>query len=162
MSERWVWLVRYAVVILIALVLGTALGATDLFSKTHLLNKGLSASHLVRFVAYAGALAVMWMAAYRSTALIRDMGQRWRLLDVILLPLATLIVVASGHAVLLLVLNAMLDRPLRLIYDWTFILGIVGSAAWLLVALFNESVSRNGSVAGPFEQTEQTDAPRGH
>ena len=48
MNERWNWLVRYAVVIVVALVLAAMLGSTDLFNKTRLIAKGLSASHLVR------------------------------------------------------------------------------------------------------------------
>ena len=52
MNERWTWTIRYAVVILIAIVLAAALGATDLFVKTRLIDKGLSASHLVRFLGY--------------------------------------------------------------------------------------------------------------
>jgi len=55
-----------------------------------------------------------------------------------LLPLATLVVVGSAHGVLLLVLDSLMDRTLHQIYDWLFIVGIIGSAAWLLVALFNE------------------------
>ncbi len=138
--KRWSWLIRYAVVILIALVLASALGATDLFNKTRVLGKGgLTASHLARFLGYGGALAVMWLAAFRTTTLIRDMGARLRIVEVILLPLATLIVVASAHSVLLLVLNLLMDKSVRQIYDWVFIMGIVASAAWLLVTLFNES-----------------------
>jgi len=137
-NERWSWLARYAIVLVVALVLGAALGAMDLFKETRVINRGLTASHLVRFLGYGGALTVLWLAAYRATSLFREHGERWRVLTAMLLPLATLVVVGSGHGVLLLVLDPLMDRTLHQIYDWLFIVGIIGSAAWLLVALFNE------------------------
>jgi len=138
MNERWSWLARYAIVVVVALVLGAALGAMDLFKDTRVINRGLTASHLVRFLGFGGALTMLWLAAYRATSLLREDGARWRVVATILLPLATLVVVGSGHGVLLLVLDALMDRTLHQFYDWLFIVGIIGSAAWLLVALFNE------------------------
>ena len=138
MNERWSWLARYAIVVVVALVLGAALGAMDLFKETRVINRGLTASHLVRFLGYGGALTVLWLAAYRATSPLREHGERWRFLAAMLLPLATLVVVGSAHGVLLLVLDPLMDRTLHQIYDWLFIVGIIGSAAWLLVALFNE------------------------
>ena len=41
MNERWNWLARYAVVIIVALILAAALGSTDLFNKTRLIGKTL-------------------------------------------------------------------------------------------------------------------------
>ena len=138
MNERWSWLARYAIVVVVALVLGAALGAMDLFKETRVINRGLTASHLVRFLGYGGALTVLWLAAYRAISVVREPGERWRVLAAMLLPLATLVVVGSAHGVLLLVLDSLMDRTLHQIYDWLFIVGIIGSAAWLLVALFNE------------------------
>ena len=110
--------------------------------KTRLIDKGLSASHLVRFLGYGGALAVMWLAAHRASGLLHELGSHWRLLETVLLPLATLITVAAAHPVLLLLLNALLDKTMRPVFDWVFILGILASAAWLLFALFSETASR--------------------
>ena len=141
MNERWNWLVRYAVVMVVALVLGAALGAMDLFKETRLLGKGLTASHLVRALGFGAALALLWIVALRATPQLREQGPRWRFVHASLLPLATLIVAASAHAVLLLVLSPLMDRTLHQIYDWLFIAGIVGSATWLLVALFQESAN---------------------
>ena len=33
-----------------------------------------------------------------------------------------------------------MDKTLRQIFDWSFIAGIVGSAAWLLFTMFNRSM----------------------
>jgi hypothetical protein len=149
MNERWNWLARYAVVIVVALVLAAALGSTALFNKTHLIGKGLSASHLVRFLGFGGALAVLWLAAYRATGLLHEQGERWRIVESLLLPLATLIVVASAHPVMLLIVQPLMDKSLRQIFDWVFISGIVASAGWLLLCMFNGtgSVKPAGNAA---------------
>ena len=66
MNERWSWVVRYAVVIAAALALGAAFGEMALFKNAKLGRTGLSAAHLVQFLGYGGALAVLWLAARRT------------------------------------------------------------------------------------------------
>jgi hypothetical protein len=148
MNDRWNWLVRYGVVIIVALLLAALLGSMDLFIKTRMITKGLTASHLARFLGFGGALVVLWLAAYRATMLLRSMdGARVRILEALLLPLATLVVVASAHPLFLLITSPLMDKSLREIFDWVFIAGIVGCAAWLLIAIFNESNTRTESAA---------------
>jgi hypothetical protein len=149
MNERWSWLARYAVVVIVALVLAAALGSTDLFNKTRLIAKGLSASHLVRFLGFGGALAVLWLAAYRAHGLLGELGERWRIAEALVLPLATLIVVASAHPVMLLIVQPLMDKSLREIFDWVFIAGIVGSAVWLLLSMFNGSAPKPSAAHDP-------------
>ncbi len=157
MNKRWNWLARHAIVVIVAVALGAALGSMDLFKTTRVFNKGLSASSLAGLVGYGGALVVLWLAAYRATPLIREQGPRWRLLEVTVLPLATLIVVASAYGVLLLVLGALLAPTLRQIYNWLFIAGIIGSAAWLVFALFQDASSHTEPGAPLPPQPEQPD-----
>ena len=159
MNERWNWLARYAVVIIVALILAAALGSTDLFNKTRLIGKTLSASHLVRFLGFGGALAVLWLAALRASALIGSQGERWRVIEALVLPLATLIVVASAHPVMLLIVEPLIDKSLRQIFDWTFIAGIVGSAGWLLFAMFNGPASGKSNQTLPAERREPESTP---
>jgi len=59
----------------------------------------------------------------------------------ILLPLATLIVVAAGQAVLLYVLGPLMNKAWQQAYNWVAIASIVGAAAWLVAALFTGSSS---------------------
>ncbi len=159
MNERWNWLARYAVVIIVALILAAALGSTDLFNKTRLIGKTLSASHLVRFLGFGGALAVLWLAAFRASGLIAGQGERWRTVEALVLPLATLIVVASAHPVMLLIVEPLLDKSLRQIFDWTFIAGIVGSAGWLLFAMFNGPASAPSNEKMPAQRREPEATP---
>src|SRR2546423_236089 len=118
MTERWVWLLRYVVVIVLALVLAAALGEMELFKATKLGKTGLNAARLVQFLSYGGALAVLWFMAQRTAALLPSGDQRWNVLKSILLPLATLIVVASGQAVLLFVVGPLMNRGWPQTYNW--------------------------------------------
>src|SRR5256885_1735645 len=130
MKERWIWLVRYAVVIVLALVLAAALGEMELFRTTKFGKSGLNAARLVQFLGFGGALAVLWLAARRTAELLPGNDERWNVLKSILLPLATLIVVASGQAGLLFFLRPLLNKAWRPVYNRGASTASVGAAAW--------------------------------
>jgi hypothetical protein len=138
-SDRWVWVIRYAVVIVLALVLAAALGEMALFKSTRIGKTGLNAARLVQFFGYGGALFVFWLLARRSANLLPSGDARWDVARSILLPVATLIVVAAAHTVVLLVLQPLMSKAWLQAYNWLFIAGIILSAAWLLAALFTGS-----------------------
>ena len=139
MSDRWVWVIRYVVVIVLALVLAAALGEMALFKSTRIGKTGLNAARLVQFFGYGGALFVFWLLARRSATLLPSGDARWDVARSILLPVATLIVVAAAHAVVLLLLQPLMSKAWLQAYNWLFITGIILSAAWLLAALFTGS-----------------------
>jgi hypothetical protein len=141
MKERWIWLVRYVVVIVLALVLAAALGEMDLFKTTRFGKTGLNASRVAQFLGYGGALLVFWLLAQRAAGLIAGEDARWKLVKSIVVPLATLIVVACAHSVLLLILAPLMSKAWLPAYNWTFIAGIILSAAWVVAALFTGSAS---------------------
>ena len=141
MSERWVWVIRYAVVIVLALALAAALGEMALFKTTRIGRSGLNAARLVQFFGYGGALFVFWVLARRTAVMLPSGDARWDVVKSILLPVATLIVVAAAQAVVLLVLGPLMNKAWLQAYNWLFITGIVLSAAWLLAALFTGSSS---------------------
>ena len=135
MSERWTWIVRYAVVILLAVILAAVLGEMALFKTTKFGKSGLNAARFAQFFAYTGALAVFWLMTQRAAALLDARDSRVALLKTILLPFATLVVVACGQAVALLVLGPVMGKAGLQVYNWIAVLGIVASAGWLLAAL---------------------------
>ena len=100
MNDRWNWVIRYAVVLVLAVILGAALGELALF-KTKLGKTGLTAAHLVQFLGYGAALLVFWLAVRRTASLLDGRDARWSVLKAILVPVATLVVVACGQAVML-------------------------------------------------------------
>lgn len=144
MNERWIWVIRYAVVIVLALVLGAALGEMALFKTTRLGKTGINAAHLAQFLGYGGALFVSWLLARRGAVEMDSKDPRWNAVKSILLPLATLLVVACAHAVLLLVLGPLMSKAWHQAYNWVFIAAIMASAAWLVAALLTGSASLPG------------------
>src|SRR4051812_35417840 len=135
MAERWRWVVRYVVVIILAVVLALALGEMELFKSTRFGRSGLNAARLVRFLGFGGALVVFWLLARRGAELIPADDERWNILKTVLLPLATLVVIAAGQAVLLLLLGPLMSKGWHEAYNWTFIAAIILSAAWLVFSL---------------------------
>lgn len=141
MNERWIWTVRYIVVIALALILAFALGEMDLFKTSRLGRSGLSAARIVQFLGFGGALLVFWLLAQRAAALLPAHDGRWSVLKPLLLPLATLVVVACAHSVVLRILGPLMGKGWHQGYNWVFIAAIVLAAAWLVVALFTGSAS---------------------
>lgn len=141
MTDNWSWLGRYVAVIVLAVILAAALGSMDLFQTTVVMGKKLSAAHIVKFLGYGAALTVLWLLGQRSALVLRQQGGRWGFLQHLVLPVVSLIVVASAHGVILLVLRPLMDASLRDMYNWVFIAGIIATCAWLIMALFNQSSS---------------------
>ena|SRR2546425_3717222 len=140
MSDRWMWLIRYGVVLVLAVILGATLGEMALF-KTTKLAKGLNAGHVVQFLGYSGALFVFWLLARRTQSLLDGQDPRWNPIKSILVPLATLIVVACGQAVLLLVLAPLMNKSWQHTYNLVAIAAIILAVVWLLAALLTGSSS---------------------
>ena len=141
MNERWKWIVRYLVVIVLAVILAAALGEMSLFKSTKIARTGLNAARIVQFLGYGGALLVIWLLAQRAALLLPAHDRRWGIVKSLLLPLATLVVVAAGQAVGLLLLGPLMNKAWQEAYNWLAIALIIVSAAWLLFALFTGSSS---------------------
>ena len=141
MSERWLWVVRYVVVIVLALGLAAVLGEMELFKSTRMGKSGFNAARVAQFLGFGGALLVFWLLVRRLAGVLPSSDQRWKLLKSILVPLATLVVVACAHSVVLLIIGPLMSKSWLPTYNWIFIIGIIGSAAWLVAALFTGSAS---------------------
>ena len=139
MTDNWNWVGRYVAVIVLALILAAALGSMDLFKTTAVMGKQLSAANIVKFLGYGAALTVLWLLGQRAALVLRRGAGRWGFLHHLTLPVVPLIVVPCAHSVILLVLKPLMDPALRNIYNWAFIAGIIASAGWLVMALFNQS-----------------------
>ena len=132
------WLIRYILVIVVALILAAAIGELDLFKRTVIgaAKLKLSAARLAQFLGYGAALTLLWLLAQRAAQELQSLAGWKRPASFFVLPLATLIVVPAAHQVVLLVFGGMIGPDLRKIYDWIFILGTTAAAVWLAVALF--------------------------
>jgi hypothetical protein len=141
MSERWIWAVRYVAVIILAIILAATLGEMALFKTTKFGKTGLNAGRLEQFLGFGGALLVFWLLSQRAALLLDGKDARWTLVKSVLLPLATLITVATAHAVMLLLLGPLMSKAWHQAFNWIFIGAITLSAAWLLAALLTGSSS---------------------
>lgn len=132
------WLIRYILVIVVALILAAAIGELELFKKTVIgaPKLKLTAARLAQFLGYGAALTLLWLLAQRAAQEFHAQGGWQRPASYFILPLATLVVVPAAHQILLLVFGGMIGPDLRKIYDWIFILGTIAAAVWLAVALF--------------------------
>lgn len=135
----WQWLLRHAAVIATVLIIAGALGNMALFKTTVAVPGKLTAADIVKFLAYSGALAMLFLAAQRAALQLRNATTRVRLLGEVLVPLATLIVAASAHGVLLLVLKPFLGGDLRGVFNWLFVAACLASAAWLVLSVLGSS-----------------------
>jgi hypothetical protein len=141
MNERWIWVLRYLVVIAAALILAAAFGEMALFKTTRFGKTGLNAARLVQFLGYGGALLVLWLLARRTAALMPGQDPRWNVMKNTLVPLVTLIVISVGQAVMLLLLGPLMNKAWHQVYSWVSITAIILSAAWLLGAVLTGSAS---------------------
>lgn len=150
-EKNWNWIGRYIAVIVVSLILGAALGSMSLFEKTFLISSKLSAAQMIRFLGYGTSLVSFWMLGQQLTAVLRKHAGRWSVLQNLVLPLVTLIVVSAMYSVLLLVLAPLLDASLNKIYNWTFILAIVSCAIWLIMAVLGQSDALTEAFIGKTE-----------
>ncbi len=126
------WMMEYGVALGLTVLLAAILGQIPLFRDTALGK--LRASDLVQFLGYGGALAIGWLGARQIAT---DPPEEWKWLSAfrpVVVPIATLIAVALSYSVVWLVCGPFLGKGANAAYNWLFILGIVGSAAWLIVS----------------------------
>ncbi len=138
-EEGWLWIGKYVVVIIAALALGAVLGNLDVFRNTMIGNARISAGSLVQFIAHSGALGLLWALGYRHAGQLRRGAGSGAHLATSVLALVSLIVAASFYEVLLRFLTPVLAPDIKSYLDWTFIVVILATAAWLLWSLFVHS-----------------------
>src|SRR5258708_40327204 len=96
-KKDWAWMSRYILVIVIALVLGGVIGELALFRQTTLGTPKLTASALVQFMGYGGALLLLWLLGQKGSTQFRDSRGKAAFLSYIIVPPVTLIVGAGAR-----------------------------------------------------------------
>lgn len=139
MNKNWIWIFKYVIVIVAALVLGMVLGSLPVFKGATLGSPNLTAASLSQFIAQGGALALLWMLGQRTASQFSTMSGAVRKLSMMVLALTTLIVVASAYAVLMHFITPFLSKDVKPFIDWAFILAILGAAIWLIYALYTDA-----------------------
>lgn len=135
------WAGRFVATIIVAWLLATIISNMDLFEKTYVVHGKLSAAHLVRFLGYTTSLFALWMLGQRTAMALQQRGGRWSFMQQLILPVVSLIVVASTNSVALLVLKPVMNPGMHNIYNWVFIFAILACAAWVVMAVLGQSSS---------------------
>lgn len=132
------WMMEYGVAISLAVIFAAVLGHLPLFRETTVGK--LHASDLVQFLGYSGALTIAWLGA-RQLAL--EPPENWKWLTpyrALILPGVTLITITLGYGVLLYVCQPFLGKFGKSIYNWLFIVGIVGASGWFILTWVQKCV----------------------
>ncbi|WP_447978947.1 hypothetical protein [Candidatus Nitrospira bockiana] len=137
--RAWRWLIRYGTALLLAFCFATILGNVALFKSTPLADTRLRASHLVEFAGYGGALLFLWLMGCRMRNQIARDPDGISSLHHVVLPVITLVILAAGYEVVLLLAEPFLSRTGKLVYNWVFIAGITAAALWMTLAWFLKS-----------------------
>ena len=101
MARNVAWLAQYGIAILLAVVLGGILGSVPLFEEASLGSTELTASHLVQFIGYGGALFLLWVLGQRLVVQILEGGMGPSFLHHLVMPFFTLIITSASYKVLL-------------------------------------------------------------
>lgn len=156
-NPSWNWGIRYIAMIVVVLLLSAVLGNMDLFTKTTIAKKAFTAAKLVQFIGYGAALAAFWMLGQHFTSVCRQVGGRWAFLQHLILPVVTLIVISTSYYVVLLVLRPFLNHSLHDVYNWVFILALIGCSIWLVAAVLGQSNSITEALVDGYRK-QRTDS----
>ena len=137
--KDWAWAGQYLIAMVLAAMLGSILGGMQLFRETGIGTTGLTASNLVRFLAYGSAVVLFWLLGRTAAKQIPGDGEGLSSARQVVEPLVTLIVVIVGHRVLLLLVGPFLEETGRTVYNWIFVFGSVGAALWMVSAGYRSS-----------------------
>lgn len=139
MNKNWIWVGKFTVVIVVALLLGAILGNLPLFMSATLGTPKLTAGSLVQFISHAGALTLLWLLGQRLAQQLRSAGGLGGQLASPILALATLIVTISTYYVATQFSAPFLGRSVKSSIDWMFIIGILAAAVWLVWMLYENA-----------------------
>jgi len=125
------WMMEFGVAIILTGLFAMILGHIPLFRETAVGK--LHASDLVQFFGYGGAMVIAWFGARQLSA---ELPDEWKWLmpyRALILPVATLAMVAIAYGVLLYVCEPFMNKSGKTVYNWFFIAGIVAASVWLIM-----------------------------
>jgi hypothetical protein len=162
--RAWYWVVNYVVALVLAVLLAGILGDAPLFKSTMLGDTSLNASRLVQFIGYGASLLLFWLLGLRVAAQIPDAPLLPAVIRRLMIPMVTLVTFSGLYNILLLLGDPFLTKSARQLYDWTFVILIMISAAWVTMAGFwmthNVKEASELPADGALEMTSHEDSFR--
>ncbi|HVG01605.1 MAG TPA: serine/threonine-protein kinase [Nitrospira sp.] len=148
MATSWGWIGPYLIVIILAILVGPFLATLPLFSQTFVPPLHMTAAQVVRFLADALCLLMIWLSAARARHELHDNGRGQTFLRSILFPSAFLLIVLvasrayDAHGI------PVLGPPRQPLYNWLLTGGLIGSATWLTFAWVRHVDALTQALAG--------------
>ena len=138
------WMMEYGVAMILAVGCAAILGHLSLFREATVGK--LHASDLVQFIGYGGAIVLSWFGARQ---LANEPPEDWKWLvpyRALILPITTLFIVGLAYQVLLYVCEPFLGRSGKDVYNWVFVVGLMGSCIWLVMTWLQKCASQVASM----------------
>ena len=154
----WKWTARYAVVLVVTVLLGAEIAELAVFKQTALGTPKLPASALARFLGYGGALIIFWILGRRTARQLCSAESNSQPVGALVLPLTTLIVLSAGYDVVLAILWPFLDATGKDVYNWICVASITASAIWLVAELNRHAESIIERLRAVLSRTRSTPA----
>jgi transcriptional regulator with XRE-family HTH domain len=138
-GKPWMWLVQYGITVLLLLMLGSTASTIPLFKDTALAGTQLTASNLVAFIGYGGALLMVWLMGRKAVVQLIRNGSGLAFLRPLGAPFNALFGVSASYKLLLTLVGPSLGKGDRLAYNWIFVSLILAATLWLIRTWFLKS-----------------------
>jgi len=153
----WGWMVRHGFTVLFFILLGGIAGNIPALKDTMLAGTRLTVAHLVEFFSYGAAL-IMVGGISRNIARRLDRDRSGlAFLRPLVTPMTVLLIVSVLNKILLIVMNPFFSKSDRLAYNWTFVVLILVSTLWIVLAWFFRSAPILESLSTPSRDHPSSD-----
>ena len=133
------WMIRHGFTAFLLILLGGTAGNIPVLTETRVIGTALKVSHLMEFFSYGTVLIVVGLFSRHIARLLNRDGSGLTFLRPLITPLTTLLMVSALHKILLIIMNPFFSKADRLAYNWTFVLLILTSTVWIILAWFFRS-----------------------
>lgn len=138
-GKPWLWFVQYGITVLLLLMLGSTASSIPLFKEAALADTKLTASNLVAFIGYGGALLMGWLMGRNAVMQLVRNGSGLAFLRPLGAPFNALLGLSASYKLLLTLVGPSLAKADRLAYNWIFVFLILAATLWLIRTWFLKS-----------------------
>jgi len=145
----WGWMVRHGLTVLFFILLGGMASSIPVLKDTTLAGTKLTIAHIMECVSYGAALIVVGGISRNIARRLDRDRSGLTFLRPLVAPMTALLMVSALNKILLIVMNPFFSKGDRLAYNWTFVILILVSTLWIVLAWFFRSAPILESVNTP-------------
>ena len=139
LSATWSWVIRHGVTVGFLILLGSTADKIPVLTETMLVGTALNVSHLMEFLSYGTVLIVVGLVSRHIARLLDRDRSGLTIIRPLVAPMTTLLMVSALHKILLIMANPFFSKSDHLVYNWIFVLLILASTVWIILAWFFRS-----------------------